>query len=128
MTDYRASGGLRGHKVLGVVGKTCRVRTYESGRVCVIDDCSTKLSMYNPSPTCAVHTAVWRNSLRKSQELVPRREPEVRTCTHEPCGREFVTTNPARKYCSDACRMRAFQARCVRARREQDVGEAAQAS
>ena len=120
MTDLRTSGGLRGHKVLGAVGKTCRVRTYESGRVCVVEGCITKLSMYNPSPTCALHTAVWRNSLRKSQELIARREPEVRVCAHDPCGREFVTTNTARKYCSDACRMRAFQARSTRARHQQE--------
>jgi hypothetical protein len=128
MTDYHTSGGLRGRKVLGAVGKACRVRTYEAGRVCVVEGCSTRLSMYNPSPTCACHTAIWRNSMRKSQDTAPRREPEVRTCAHDPCGQEFVTTNPARKYCSDACRMRAFQARCVRTRRDHDLGETARAS
>jgi hypothetical protein len=128
MADYHSSGGLRGRKVLGVAGKTSRVRTYECGRVCIVEGCSTRLSIYNPSPTCAVHTAIWRNSMRKAQEVTPRREPEVRTCAHEPCGREFVTTNPARKYCSDACRMRAFQARCVRARQEQEMEQTARAS
>jgi hypothetical protein len=123
MTDLHTASGLRGRKVLGVVGKTCRVRTYQSGRVCIVDGCCTRLSMYNPSPTCAVHTAIWRASLRKAQEAAPRREPETRRCAHEPCGREFVTTNPARKYCSDACRMRAFQARTVAARQLGSDGE-----
>jgi len=128
MTDLHATSGLRGHKVLGVVGRTTRVRTYAANRVCAVEGCTTRLSMYNPSPTCAVHTAIWRATLRKSQEASPRREPEIRVCAHEPCGREFATNNPARKYCSDACRMRAFQARTSRARRELGLQERARAS
>lgn len=128
MTELHAASGLRGRKVLGVVGRAGRIRTYTPGRVCIYDGCTTKLSVYNPSPTCAVHTALWRAALRKTQDESSRREPETRTCAHEPCGREFVTANPARKYCSDACRMRAFQARTSRARRVQERLERAEAS
>lgn len=123
MTELHISSGLRGRRVLGAAGKACKVRTYQAGRVCIVEGCTTRLSMYNPSPTCAVHTAMWRASLRKTQDTPPRREPETRRCAHEPCGREFVTTNPARKYCSDACRMRAFQARTAAMRREQEIAQ-----
>ena len=43
------------------------------------------------------------------------------TALFEQCGREFTTTNPAKKYCSDACRMRAFQARVMESRRMDDA-------
>lgn len=123
MTDLHSSSALRGRKVLGVIGKGCRVRTYQPGRVCIVEGCSTKLSVYNPSPTCAVHTAIWRATMRKAQEAAPQREPETRCCAHDPCGREFVTANPSRKYCSDACRMRAFQARTIATRRLHDLDQ-----
>jgi hypothetical protein len=35
----------------------------------------------------------------------------TRRCAYEPCSNEFTTANMARKYCSDRCRMRAFQER-----------------
>ena len=41
-------------------------------------------------------------------------------CSFERCGREFTSANPARRYCSDACRMRAFQARVMESRRMSD--------
>jgi len=123
MTDLHNSSGLRGKKVLGATGKTYRARTYQAGRTCTVPECRTRLSVYNPSPTCAVHTELWRAGLRKSMESAARREPETRVCAYEPCAREFVTANPARKYCSDACRMRAFQARTSRARHEHGKSE-----
>ena len=58
-------------------------------------------------------------SMRSTQ-----REEISRRCAFEQCGREFTTTNPAKKYCSDACRMKAFQARVMESRR---VSEAATA-
>ena len=44
------------------------------------------------------------------------------------CAREFITTNPAKKYCSDACRMKAFQARVMAARHMIDVSDVRRAS
>ena len=51
-----------------------------------------------------------------------------RRCAFELCGREFVTTNPAKKYCSDGCRMKAFQARMLAARVMGDVSAHPRAS
>jgi hypothetical protein len=85
--------------VFGAAGRTGKARTYKPGRVCVVEGCETRLSMYNPSPTCALHTEALRSSSRRMPETVPRREPETRRCAYAPCGREFVTANPARKYC-----------------------------
>jgi len=31
-------------------------RTYGRGRTCEVDECDTRLSMYNPKPVCALHT------------------------------------------------------------------------
>jgi hypothetical protein len=83
------------------------VKTYSSGRVCVHEGCCTRLSIYNPLRKCSVHYRAPRPSPPKARE----REVFVRTCAHKPCGRQFSTTNPARRFCSDACRMRAFQER-----------------
>ena len=35
--------------------------TFPEGRVCAADDCSTKLSQYNPSPLCGEHNG-WREA------------------------------------------------------------------
>ena len=108
MSYHHNSTGQGGRVVAGAVDKRCRVHTYEAGRVCVVEGCDTKLSLYNPSPACACHTASWGSLPSKPKARAPRPEPTLRSCAHEPCGREFLTANVRRKYCSDACRMRAF--------------------
>jgi hypothetical protein len=123
MTYHRHSTGQGGRVVAGAVDKRCRVDTYEAGRVCAVEGCDTKLSLYNPSPACACHAASWASRPDKPKERASRPEPTLRSCAHERCGREFLTTNAARKYCSDACRMRAWSSR-----RERGIGETARAS
>jgi hypothetical protein len=96
---YRpASGGSRA------------VRTYDADRVCIVEGCTTKLSIYNPSRVCSVHAhlAVKRPRRTASGVLI------TKTCAHEACGKVFQTPNPRRIFCSDRCRMRAFQARNAR--------------
>jgi hypothetical protein len=114
--ELHNGSALRGKKVMSG-SRSNRARTYQTGRTCSYQGCTTKLSVYNPSPTCALHTEVARASTRRASEAPVRREPEARKCAFESCGRGFVTSNPARKYCSDACRMRAFQRRTAEARR-----------
>jgi hypothetical protein len=88
-----------------------RPRTYGAGRVCATEGCGTVLSSYNPSAVCCLHSQGWTVK-RSSVERRVRERPElVETCQNAQCGTEFVTTNPAKKYCSDRCRMQAFQAR-----------------
>lgn len=115
--ELHNGSALRGKKVMSG-GRSSRARTYQTGRTCAYPDCNTRLSVYNPSSTCALHTDVVRAGSRRTAEAPVRREPEARTCAFEQCGRGFVTSNPARKYCSDACRMRAFQRRTAAARRQ----------
>ena len=105
-----------------------KTRTYGSGRICIVDGCGTRLSAYNPSSVCALHGGAWQEDFHHSARKSVRREEITRRCAYEPCGREFVTTNPAKKYCGDACRMRAFQARVMTARRMGDVSAAPRAS
>jgi hypothetical protein len=93
-----------------------RTKTYGHGRVCAVSGCGTLLSTYNPSSVCALHGGGWKDEIRRSTRRQRQREETARYCGFESCGREFVTSNPAKKYCSDACRMRAFQARVVATR------------
>jgi hypothetical protein len=111
MTYHRHSTGQGGRVAAGAVDKRCRVQTYGAGRVCVVEGCETKLSQYNPAATCARHTAGRGCHPDKPKEKALQPEPTQRSCAHKPCGREFLTTNDRRKYCSDACRMRAWQSR-----------------
>ncbi len=125
--DLHNGSALRGKKVVGG-GRGNRTRTYQQGRTCAYPGCTTRLSMYNPSPMCALHTEAPRATTRRSSDAPARREPERRICALDTCGKEFITSNPARKYCSDACRMRAFQRRTAAARRRQTQGAAQHAS
>ena len=93
-----------------------RTKTYGAGRICKVDGCDTRLSAYNPSAVCALHGGGWKDEYRHSTRKARQREETTRVCAFEACGREFVTANPAKKYCSDACRMRAFQARVLTTR------------
>jgi len=84
------------------------VKTFGDGRVCAAPGCSTVLSRYNPSEFCALHArsdAGGEHRQRRDAPLITRH------CAYGPCGCEFTTANTARKYCSDRCRMRAFQER-----------------
>lgn len=90
-----------------------RVATFGTDRLCAVDGCDTRLSRYNPSTVCAVH---WRYAPDAVDALDrPKRrcgaEEIAGTCGCEGCRAEFRTYNRARKYCSDACRMKAFQVR-----------------
>ena len=97
-----------------------KTKTYGAGRVCMVDGCGTRLSAYNPSSVCALHGGAWQDDYHRTTRKATQREEITRHCAFEHCGREFTTTNPAKKYCSDACRMRAFQARVMESRRMSD--------
>ena len=86
----------------------------------MVDGCGTRLSAYNPSSVCALHGGSWEEEYHRTTRKATQREEIARHCAFEQCGREFTTTNPAKKYCSDACRMKAFQARVMETRRTGD--------
>ena len=114
MSYHHTSTGQGGRVVAGAVDKRCRVQIYAAGRVCIVEGCDTKLSRYNPSPACACHTASLGSQPNKPKARASRPEPAPRSCAYELCGREFLTTNVRREYCSDACRMRAWSFRLKR--------------
>jgi len=126
--EHRSAKSLRGRSLHSVADDMLKTRTYGIGRICVVDGCGTRLSAYNPSSVCALHGGAWQDDFHRSARKSSRREETTRRCAFEPCGREFMTTNPAKKYCSDACRMRAFQARVMTARRMGDMRGARRAS
>lgn len=97
-----------------------KTRTYGAGRICMVDGCGTRLSAYNPSSVCALHGGSWEEEYHRTTRKATHREEITRHCAFDQCGREFSTTNPAKKYCSDACRMKAFQARVMESRRTGD--------
>jgi hypothetical protein len=105
-----------------------KTRTYGSGRICIVEGCGTRLSAYNPSSVCALHGGAWQEDYHHSARKSARREEITRSCAFGPCDREFVTTNPAKKYCSDHCRMKAFQARLLAVRLVGAVGAHQRAS
>lgn len=94
-----------------------RTKTYGTGRICRVAECGTVLSAYNPSSVCALHSGAWQEGVQRSARKASQREEVTRRCAFEPCSREFTTGNPAKKYCCDACRMKAFQARVMASRR-----------
>jgi len=116
--DARPSGSRSLHSVADDMLKT---RTYGIGRICTMAGCRTRLSAYNPSGVCALHGGAWQDDFQRNSRKSSRREETTRRCAFEPCGREFMTANPAKKYCRDACRMKAFQARVMAARRMGDL-------
>ena len=105
-----------------------KTKTYGIGRICIVEGCGTRLSAYNPSNVCALHGGAWRDEAHRGTRKSSRREEISRRCAFDPCGREFTTTNPAKKYCCDACRMKAFQARVMAARRMDVVSDIRRAS
>lgn len=84
-----------------------RVRAFQADRRCREEGCATVLSIYNPSAYCSVHDRPQhgRRGRQSSRQVLQR------TCANDACASAFVTTNPARMYCSDRCRMSAFQQR-----------------
>lgn len=126
--ELRTTSALRGRRLHMVAEVMLKTKTYGVGRICMVDGCDTRLSAYNPSSVCALHGGAWQDDYRRGARKASQREEITRRCAFEPCSREFTTTNPAKKYCSDACRMKAFQARVMAARRMGDVSSARRAS
>ena len=126
--EHRSAKSLRGRSLHSVADDMLKTRTYGVGRICIMDGCGTRLSAYNPSSVCALHGGAWQDDFHRSARKSSQREEITRRCAFEPCGREFMTTNPAKKYCRDACRMKAFQARVMAARRMGDMCGARRAS
>jgi len=126
--EHRSAKSLRGRSLHSVADDMLKTRTYGVGRICIMDGCGTRLSAYNPSSVCALHGGAWQDDFQRSARKSSQREEITRRCAFESCGREFMTTNPAKKYCRDACRMKAFQARVMAARRMGDMCGARRAS
>ena len=126
--EQRSAKSLRGRRPHSVADDMLKTRTYGLGRICIMEGCGTYLSAYNPSSICALHGSAWQDDFQCCSRGSSRREEITRRCDFEPCGREFTTTNLAKKYCSDACRMKAFQARVMAARRMGDMRGARRAS
>ena len=126
--EHHSARSLRARGLHSVADDMLKTRTYGVGRICVMDGCGTLLSAYNPSSVCALHGAAWQDDFHRGGRRSSRREETTRRCAFEPCGREFMTTNPAKRYCTDSCRMRAFQARVMAARRMGDMRAAQRAS
>jgi hypothetical protein len=86
-----------------------RVHVFGAGRVCGAAGCDTVLSTYNPTTCCVVHKSC-QSTPRPRSAASPR--PDVaRACANAACGRMFEAASPKRRYCSDRCRMAAFQQR-----------------
>ncbi len=115
--ELRSTRTLRGHRFHDVAGAMPKAKTYGTGRICAMEGCGTRLSVYNPSGVCALHGGAWQEARSHVVRKTARREQLTRRCAFRRCDREFTTANPAKRYCCDACRMRAFQARLVEARR-----------
>ncbi len=126
--EFRSTRVLHGSRLWDVADSMPKTRTYGAGRVCSVPGCRTRLSTYNPSSVCALHGGAWQDDYHRAARRASPREEISRRCAFAVCAREFTTTNPAKKYCSDACRMRAFQARVTAARRMSEVGAERRAS
>ena len=108
------AGEVHGHRLREVsCSRAERVAVYARGRLCAEESCETVLSAYNPSRFCVLHE-------RKGEPDRPRcrdkprdadRPLFQRACAHRSCGQQFESRNASRLYCSDRCRMAAFQAR-----------------
>ena len=118
--ELRSTSALRGRSLFRTSDDMLKTRTYGLGRICDVEGCGTRLSAYNPSSVCALHDGAWQDDAHRFARQTDRRDELSRRCAFASCGHEFTTTNPAKKYCCDACRMRAFQARVIAARRVSD--------
>lgn len=126
--ETRATHAIRGYHARGFGEGSAKARTYGVGRTCAIEGCGTLLSAYNPSHTCALHEGRWHEEVQTRTRRSQGSEEVTRRCAFEGCGREFTTTNRAKRYCRDACRMKAFQARMVLARRDEHLDPAERSS
>ena len=126
--ENRTTTVLRGRRLHSAANGAAKTRTYGADRTCIVEGCGTHLSAYNPSRTCALHDGLWTEDPRRGARRSAAREEVTRRCFFERCGREFTSANPARRYCGDACRMKAFQARVMNARRMGDLSGAPRAS
>ncbi len=126
--ELRSTRTFRGSRLHDVTDVMLKTKTYGIGRICVVDSCGTRLSAYNPSSVCALHGGAWQDDYHRITRKASQREEISRRCAFEPCSREFSTTNPAKKYCSDACRMKAFQARVMVGRHMSDMSAVRRAS
>jgi hypothetical protein len=90
------------------------LKTFPRGRQCMVPDCQTVLSVYNPSRCCSAHTEACRPDVEGRPAR--RKDAELRQCLY--CGRPFLSSTPRHKYCSTSCRVRDFQRRSAAARRE----------
>ena len=88
-------------------GGSKAVRPTARDRVCSVEGCTTRLSMYNPSRVCSVHAHLAVKRPRRAVTGVLL----TKACAFDGCAKVFQTPNPRRIFCSDRCRMRAFQAR-----------------
>jgi len=85
---------------------------YGTGRVCA-NGCGTVLRRTNPDAICdpCQRAATRRRLERERSEAVNQSGRALRTADCEVCGDGFTTTNRRARYCSSACRHRAFKAR-----------------
>lgn len=88
------------------------VAVYGRGRICARPGCSTRLSVYNPSSYCAAHLPVAPPIGRVQRYCGPVSE---RRCAYDGCDVAFRSSNARRRYCSQRCRMAAFQRRRTQA-------------
>jgi len=96
----------RGSRVFAPSAGNVKVSAYATGRTCAVDGCRTILSTYNPSAYCSVHEP---QHVPRRRRQTPSRPMEERACPQ--CGDLFETANPRRRFCSDRCRVAAFQQR-----------------
>ena len=84
------------------------VRVRARGRRCAQEDCATILSIYNRTKYCCLHQR--RLTATPARQRIDG-ELTTRRCAHAKCGAVFEARNPRRLYCSDRCRMAAFELR-----------------
>jgi endogenous inhibitor of DNA gyrase (YacG/DUF329 family) len=89
----------------GPASRADRVRSYRGGRICAHAGCGTILSIYNPSKYCTVHASLGTGGRRRGMPS------PIREVACQQCGTVFETSNRARRFCSDRCRMAAFARR-----------------
>jgi hypothetical protein len=65
--------------------------------------------MYNPSPYCVLHDDCADTPARPKPRKVAA--GDARACANPSCEEWFESPNPKRRFCSDRCRMEAFQER-----------------
>jgi hypothetical protein len=51
-----------------------KTKTYGIGRICAIEGCGTRLSAYNPSTVCALHSGAWEDEYQHGARRAARRD------------------------------------------------------